>query len=321
MNLTSRCILTAVFMIAIIACKGNGGGSSNSSDPNPNFPTNGLPDQNSMDMSASILNPEGLNLSGVTTNITVRVADHLNDRSVFDGKLIFFSAEGGSIENSCELTDGVCTVIWASQEPRPADGRATITAWTDGNESFTDNNANGLFDDGDTFPASFDIPEAFRDDNFNGSREIDEPFQDFDGDGSYDLQDSLYSGADCAHSTLCAPNNSAFIFRNLELVMAGSSAVIGFTPSTGPITLPATVTVTIADINGNPMPANSSFQIDASVGSISGPSISSYPSTNGPPLSISFLITGEASGDAGLLTVEITSPGGTISYASIGLQD
>lgn len=320
MNLTFKYYLIVTLMTSIIACKGNGGGSS-TTDPNPNFPTTGLPDQNSMDISASILNPEGLNLSGIETEITIRVADHLNDKTVFDGKLIFFSTEGGSIDSSCELLNGTCFATWTSQEPRPADGRATVLAWTDGNESFTDNNANGLFDDGDSFPASFDIPEAFRDDNLNGTREVDEPYRDFNGNSSHDAADNLYSGSDCAHSSLCSPNDTLFVFRNIELVMSGSGAVISFTPSTNPITLPATVIVSIADVNGNPMPAGSDIQINASVGELSGPSITEYPNTNGPPLSIAYFIAGEGTGDAGLLTVEVTSPGGTISFNSIGLQD
>jgi hypothetical protein len=77
----------------------------------------GLPDQNSISLSAETLNPGGGNVDGITTAVTVRMADKFNN-PVPDGTVAFFTAEFGSIDDSCELIGGVCTVTWSSQEPR-----------------------------------------------------------------------------------------------------------------------------------------------------------------------------------------------------------
>lgn len=77
----------------------------------------GLPDQDSISLSAVTLNPGGGNIDGITTEVTVRMADKFNN-PVPDGTVAFFTAEFGSIDDSCELIGGVCTVTWSSQEPR-----------------------------------------------------------------------------------------------------------------------------------------------------------------------------------------------------------
>ncbi len=77
----------------------------------------GLPDQNSVSLSASILNPGGGNLDGITTSINVRMADKFNN-PVPDGTVAFFTSEFGAVVDSCQLQGGVCSVTWTSQEPR-----------------------------------------------------------------------------------------------------------------------------------------------------------------------------------------------------------
>ncbi|MBI2379233.1 MAG: Ig-like domain-containing protein [Gammaproteobacteria bacterium] len=143
----------------------------------------GLPDQNSFSLSAVTLNPYGWDFDGTTVQVTARLADHFNN-PVPDGTAVSFRTEGGSIQPSCTTLNGVCTVTWSSQNPRPnvehsgvaipvapgpqlpcavnpsavcADGRAgyygqayagraTITAYAIGEEYFPDNNGNGYFD-------------------------------------------------------------------------------------------------------------------------------------------------------------------------------
>ena len=114
-------------------------------------------------MSASTLNPEGFDLDGTVTQITIRAADHFNN-PVPDGTAVAFTTEGGQIESQCLIAGGACSVNWTSSNPRPANGRVTILASMIGEESFTDTNGNGVLDADDTFQ---DVPEAFRDDTEN----------------------------------------------------------------------------------------------------------------------------------------------------------
>ncbi len=163
----------------------------------------GLPDQNSVSLSREAANPGGGNIDGVVTDVTIRMADKFNN-PVPDGTVAFFTTEYGAIGDSCELTDGVCSVVWRSQEPRlpliyndfepggfvatienqpcidnggltglpcpsslgPIVGRqSALVVIAVGEESFIDTNGNGLYDVGEPFD---DLPEAWLDKNENG---------------------------------------------------------------------------------------------------------------------------------------------------------
>ena len=143
----------------------------------------GLPDQDSFSMSRGIANPEAWGVDGVEVPVTVRMADAFNN-PVPDGTAVNFTTEGGSVESSCTTTNGVCSVLWTSQNPRPAGrtltqsfctlandldptifcarepladgknylgqefgGRVTVLATAIGEESFPDKNGNGRFDE------------------------------------------------------------------------------------------------------------------------------------------------------------------------------
>ncbi|MBL4764520.1 MAG: hypothetical protein JKX67_04460 [Colwellia sp.] len=137
----------------------------------------GIPDQDSMSISATNLAPRAWNHDGVEVILTARLADAFNNPP--PATAVYFTTEGGSIENlgaSCTTgDDGSCSVIWRSQFPRPEGhllgdvnnpnqvptpplannkgvmgqkygGRVTILATTIGEESFPDLNGNGRFD-------------------------------------------------------------------------------------------------------------------------------------------------------------------------------
>ena len=137
----------------------------------------GIPDQDSISLSASNLAPRAWDHDGVEVTLTARLADAFNNPP--PATVVYFTTEGGSIESlgkSCTTgEDGSCSVIWRSQFPRPeghvlgdvnnpnqvptlplADnkgvmgqkygGRVTILATTIGEESFPDINGSGRFD-------------------------------------------------------------------------------------------------------------------------------------------------------------------------------
>ena len=81
----------------------------------------GLPDQNSVSVSASVLNVEGaFEADGRSSVVTVRMADKYNN-PVPDQTPVTFTTELGSVIGSCETEAGSCSVTWTSQAPRISD--------------------------------------------------------------------------------------------------------------------------------------------------------------------------------------------------------
>lgn len=177
----------------------------------------GVPDQNSISLSADVLNPEGWGIDGIEVNVTARLADHFGN-PVPDGTAVNFIAEGGSIQPSCTTVNGACTVKWVSQNPRPtgqtldgnnADpevvntlgqpygGRVTILATAIGEESFPDQNGNNRFDASemtafgglDIAGNPFDLKEAFVDYNEDGLYNPAEGFGANQPDASGNLEE------------------------------------------------------------------------------------------------------------------------------------
>ena len=222
----------------------------------------GIPDQDSMSLSADILNPEAWNHDGTVVKVTARLADAFNN-PVPDGTTVLFTTEGGSIEPSCQTANGVCTVDWVSQNPRPEGkdlvlsaldpstgiiisqnygGRATVLATAQGNESFPDLNGNGVFDldEEAAFAGNnisgrpYDLAEAFVDYNEDGvyltragsqvGGEL-ETYTDFNGDNAYNDADGKYNGVLCGTSLICSTETSINVRDSLALIMSSSSAV------------------------------------------------------------------------------------------------
>jgi len=198
----------------------------------------GIPDQNSFSLAVDKIAPEGWDRDGETISFTARLADR-NNNPVPDGTVVVFTTEGGVIEPSCETVNGVCSVTWTSQDPRPLDHRSTVLAYAIGHETFYDVNGSGIFDDGDTFD---DLGEAFRDDDesgaFNPTENVfsrDEKLIDYDLSGDYSAGDGVYNGIPCNHSTDCPvdANNLAGrstllinLIESFPIIMADSSPIV-----------------------------------------------------------------------------------------------
>ena len=270
----------------------------------------GLPEQRSFTLSAALLNPEADSISGVTSEISVYLADNFNN-PVPDGTTVNFTTEGGVIEPSCNTAGGSCTVTWTSSEPRVADHRVTILATAIGHESFFDTNGNNSFDDSDgsaldatdssnaaTFVASgfgratpqvsgfLDMSEAWRDDNTNGVRDNGEVFIDFNNNNSFDGRDSQFNGPQCSGAN-CSSTRSIHVRKAIELVMASSAAnyqliangigVVASNDGTATVALPAiadgasqTFTLVFSDTEGNVMPRDTQVSLSASAGNLDG---------------------------------------------------
>jgi len=140
----------------------------------------GIPDQNSTTVSLTDIEPIAWDYNGVTSLVTIRLADAFNN-PVPDDTIVSFTTNGGSIAPNCPTKNGTCSVTWTSQSPKPISqrpvsfvvnglgsfsmvcpqasdtagnaitecrsGRVKILATAIGNESFIDGNGNGLYDD------------------------------------------------------------------------------------------------------------------------------------------------------------------------------
>ena len=132
----------------------------------------------------------------------------------------------------------------------PLGARSTLLAISKGEESFVDLNSNGVFDSGEYY-YSYDLPEAFIDNNENGTRtaascnEVEgsegdacDPintdgghgeayFSDINVNGQHDLADGKFNGLLCteAAETDGKCNKELIdVRRNFEIVMSGSQA-------------------------------------------------------------------------------------------------
>ena len=128
----------------------------------------GPPSQRYMSVAVGTFNIEGQNRDGVGTTLTVRLADRQGN-PVDDGTVVNFTAEGGQVASSCATSkvNGIssCSVNYVSQNPRPTDGRVTILAYTQGTKDYVDNDANNIFNAGDTL---INQGDAYRDDYETG---------------------------------------------------------------------------------------------------------------------------------------------------------
>ena len=275
----------------------------------------GLPDQDSFSWSVTCPNIEALNFDGVENEVTVRLADRFQN-PVPDGTAVSFTAEGGSIQSSCQTTttatqSGVCTVTWTSADPRPANGRVTVLATAIGEESFVDANGNGTFDSA-TADSFTDLGEQFRDDNESGAHDAGEFFLDFDLSGTYGTGDTFFNGLLCQPgpgSGECATSQVTGIGDSGIIIMSGSGAVI-LDDVAGTLAAPGTVTFTIGDVNGQPMPAGTEVKLEANNVSIVGPSDYIVPCTSfdGPGL-FSFVVDADTTTSSGAGVLTVTTPG------------
>ena len=128
----------------------------------------GLPSQLNFSMSQKFRNIEGLDIDGMPNTYAIIASDR-NGNPVPAGTSINFVTEGGQVEpiKQIQLVGGLAqtSAAFVSSNPRPADGRVTVTAYALGEESFVDQNGNNRYDVGEPFQ---DLGNVFKDRLFDG---------------------------------------------------------------------------------------------------------------------------------------------------------
>ena len=299
--------------------------------------TTGLPDQDSVSLSLSTHNAEGLDRDGTEVVATIRAADRFNNPAP-DGTSFAFRTTGGAIAGSCLTVNGTCTANWRSQNPRRP--RTQILAFAIGEESFVDLNGNGMYDTGEPFQ---DLPEPWLDTDLDGVYDAgSEEFQDFNNNGVRDAANGRFTGTLCNGAT-CDTAKSLYVFDTQVLTMSASRPEIDIAPPTGDVivnggsfvfedgnvptvTIPTregtggTVTfrVVVRDRNDQPMPSGTIISLVNDGGDVTITPLDSFvvPDTNDASVegnTYSWTIVDEAyvPGDQlGALTLRVISPSG-----------
>ncbi|MGH8260399.1 MAG: Ig-like domain-containing protein, partial [Steroidobacteraceae bacterium] len=301
-------------------------------------------------------NVEAYSIDGVSVPFTVSLADRY-DNPVPGGTAISFYANGGHIVGSCttptlsgSAADGTCSVIWTSSNPRPAttdtppvlaDGRAQVLATVIGEESFTDTNANGYWDTGESFD---DLGEPYldADENQDGKGyQSGDYFLDFNKNGVRDGPTGSFVGITCNGSTpgsTCSTSTLALGVSHL-IIMSTSAANVtfqgaggGFSGNSGALTIShgatGQVTFNVQDMHGNSMAAGTAISgsADSAIGSASLSSssfgtVGCDETTGGQSYTVTFsAITSLPAGQAsvsGSLTLSVVSPSGSTTHATV----
>jgi hypothetical protein len=232
---------------------------------------------------------------GKTTTINVYLADRMAN-PVPDGTPVIFVAEGGQLNtggtSSCILAGGGCSVQLIGQNYRPlgsavtgADprpGRVTVLAYADGEESFTDLNNNNRYDTGEPFE-ELGRPFIDRDEDgvYNNSYKNLQIATD-SGDTSFPLPVGVEGTATCATNlqpadlSVASTCNGVWdahtkVRRSIVIVFSGGEIL---QPGNYDASIPlqyrtktlaqstGSITVLLADGNGNPLPADASVGAD-----------------------------------------------------------
>lgn len=113
----------------------------------------GYPTQAGFSLYADIYNPNASNYEGVPVEVKATLSDRFGNYGP-ETEIVFSSKRGGRIAGSCTTeADGDCVVTWLSDPDSAESSLIHVTALTEGEGDFKDQDGDGLFDpvaDGDT---------------------------------------------------------------------------------------------------------------------------------------------------------------------------
>ena len=315
----------------------------------------GIPSAKHFDLSATTLNLEGLAYSNIQSIINVLIADRYGNKELLEGTAVSFQVECGAIDRSVNLDSiGSGSVVFRTQDPspqdvsmnayeqalqtayfnlfgetfsdanNPRDGVCTIIGMFDGEEEFTDANANGDYDPGETFVDSYDDVFIDKDDDPMdvpfGTEFVGYPFDptfedlvvDANGNGLFNGMSGDWDG-------------NKRIWEPIDLLMTGIPTV---SISTSSVTVAdggrETVTFCVHDVNWNPPIAGTTFEVslaDVSGGGIAGQTKSTFLDTNvygAPTYSVDILDSKAGDTDPpsiGSLTITVKWKGAEYIYS------
>lgn len=162
--------------------------------------------QNGFSVSSS-KNVLAVGADGDTATITARLVDRVGN-PVPNGTIVSFVSEGGRVTPNCTTQNGICSVEFSTQNPRPVDNRISIIAYVEGDKDYIDKDGDNRFSAGDVF--THNIGDFFRDDNENNR---------YDSEAGEFVYRRGASGATCAPSTFNQPNISGTCDNGLAAIL------------------------------------------------------------------------------------------------------
>ncbi len=174
----------------------------------------GVPDSDSFSVAASVYSLDSAaDTDGVSTEITVYAGDKFN-HAALDGTKIYAQSNGGQIHGVssssgatpfCTTSAGSCTLTLVSSKPRPSNGIVSVIFYTDGEESFNDQNNDGIMNASEFDPNAFtDVNEPYLDLDLSGDYTDGDKYWDLDNSGGYSVADGKYRGLACDENLITA---------------------------------------------------------------------------------------------------------------------
>jgi len=335
-------VLTSGSVAGVVIVRANVDATSITSESSKISIGGGVPDLAHFSLSTDKINLPGMVLDNVTATIQALLGDRFGNYNVLEGTSVSFKAEAGAIDTS-NVTDknGATTVSFRTQNPRPSTvgvvitaseiaditrinntyglsiptdgsvnqrrGWVTIQASAAGQETFTDNNANGYYDAGDLFSASDDIGEPYVDFNSNGLWDTGEPFTDTNSSQGYDGPNTVWDGPGCTAPTC---QSSKTIWDSITLMFTGNGAYCAFSTTTSTTIArggAVSYNFMVGDANLNALVAGTKITISTTAGSLSGNTNYTIPDGLGGPTEISFTLHNDLPATAGSTTATITA--------------
>ncbi|WP_320153272.1 Ig-like domain-containing protein [uncultured Tolumonas sp.] len=201
----------------------------------------------------ALADSKGISLSVDSTNLNadydgeygtviMRLADRFNN-PIPDNTSIYFTATMGLVAGDatsdagatgfCLTKNSTCTAKLTTQGTTVGGtryGRVTLLAYTDGEESFSDKNANGMLD----------LDEAFDTAGLPLFGDVDEPhignvvYDDLDGNGSVTPADNIYEGFSCSQELI---NNNQCIKKTVSVWKSAAYTFTSLNPTRAHIQL------------------------------------------------------------------------------------
>ncbi|MFY9512043.1 MAG: hypothetical protein WAQ05_13830 [Rubrivivax sp.] len=203
----------------------------------------GLPSQLNFSLSQGTRNIEGYNIDGTPNTYQIIAADR-SGNPVPDGTSINFVAEGGQVEaiKQTGLVSGLArtTANFVSSEPRPVDGRITITAYGLGEESFVDLNGNNIYDMGEPFQ---DLGNVFKDRN---------------ADGIFDIATEEFIPLSINNTSTCLAPGSGLVALDASIPTVGGSTCDSKWSGAGQVYVRRAIETVLSTSAGRPLWSNTS---------------------------------------------------------------